>query len=86
MIDNNKTSVVTDEKGFYKTKIKPPATLIAIVSFKHGIIQEAINGRTRINFAFPNSILSHNVNAGYKPEEEEINIGYGTVKRKNLTT
>jgi len=86
MIDNNKTRVVTDEKGFYKVKVKPLATSITIISFKHGIIQEAVNGRTRINFAFSTSILSHNVNPVYKPEEEDINIGYGTVKKKNLTT
>ena len=86
MIDNNTTSVVTDDRGFYKTKVKPNETLISIISFKHGIIEETINGRTRINFAFSNSILSHNIIPDNKPEEEEINIGYGTVKRKNLTT
>jgi TonB-dependent SusC/RagA subfamily outer membrane receptor len=86
MVDNNKSRVVTDERGFYKIKVKPQATSITIVSFKHGIIQEPLNGRTRINFAFSNSILSHNEDPVYKPEEEDINIGYGTVKKKNLTT
>jgi len=86
MINNNKTRVVTDEKGFYKIRVKPLATSITIISFNHGIIQEAVNGRTRINFTFSNSILNQNVNPVYKPKEEDINIGYGTVKRKNLTT
>ena len=86
VINNNETGVVTDKRGFYKVKVKPYATSIGIISFKHGILEEAINGRTRINFAFPNSILVHNIIPDYKPEEEEINVGYGTVKRKNLTT
>jgi TonB-dependent SusC/RagA subfamily outer membrane receptor len=86
MLDKNTTSVVTDEKGFYKVKVKSYSTSIGIISFKHGILEEDINGRTRINFAFPNSILRHNIIPDYKPEEEEINVGYGKVKRKNLTT
>jgi TonB-dependent SusC/RagA subfamily outer membrane receptor len=86
MIDNNTTSVVTDERGFYKIKVKPYETMIGIISFKHGILEETIDGRTRINFDFPTSILSHNIIPDYNPEEEEINIGYGTVKKKNLTS
>jgi TonB-dependent SusC/RagA subfamily outer membrane receptor len=85
-IDNYKTSAITDERGFYKIRVKPPVTSITVISFKHGIIQEAINGRARINFTFPNSVLSHNVNPVFNPEDEEINVGYGTVKRKNLAT
>jgi TonB-dependent SusC/RagA subfamily outer membrane receptor len=86
MVDKNKTSVVTDERGFYKVKVKPYSTSVGIVSFAHGILEEAINGRTRINFTFPVSVLGYNILPEYKPEEEEINVGYGTVKRKNLTT
>jgi TonB-dependent SusC/RagA subfamily outer membrane receptor len=86
MVDKNKTSVVTDERGFYKVKVKPYSTSVGIISFTHGILEEAINGRTRINFTFPVSVLGHNIIPDYKPEEEKINIGYGTVKRKNLTT
>jgi len=86
VIDKNSTGVVTDERGFYKVRVKPYATSISIFSLTHGMLEEAINGRTRINFTFPISILSHNNIPDYKPEEEEINVGYGTVKRKNLTT
>jgi TonB-dependent SusC/RagA subfamily outer membrane receptor len=86
IVDKNKTSVVTDERGFYKVKVKPYSISVGIVSFAHGFIEEAINGRTRINFTFPVSVLGQNIIPEYKPEDEEINIGYGTVKRKNLTT
>jgi len=86
IVDKIKTSVVTDERGFYKVRVKPNSTSVGIISFTHGILEEAINGRTRINFTFPVSVLGQNIIPEYKPEEEEINIGYGTVKRKNLTT
>ena len=52
LIDNSKTYAVTDERGFYKVKVKPDAATIGIISLNHGILEEAINGRTRINFAF----------------------------------
>jgi len=86
LINNIKTYAVTDERGFYKIKVKPDAATIGIISLNHGILEEAINGRTRINFTFPVSILSHNTADYYKPEEEEINVGYGKMKRKNLTS
>lgn len=85
-IDNNTSSAFTDERGFYKIKVKPYESLIGVISFKHGVLEETINGRTRINFAFSNSILSKNIIPEYNPEEEDINIGYGTVKRKNLSS
>ncbi len=85
-IDNNTSSAFTDERGFYKIKVKPYESMIGVISFKHGVLEETINGRTRINFAFSNSILSKNIIPYNNPEEEEINIGYGTVKRKNLSS
>jgi TonB-dependent SusC/RagA subfamily outer membrane receptor len=86
MIDKKTTSAVTDERGFYKVRVKPDSKWIGILSFRNGVLQEAINGRTRINFTFSNSILDNNINPDNKQEEEEINVGYGKVKRKNLTT
>ena len=86
LIDNIKTYAVTDYRGFYKVKVKPGASRIGIISLNHGIIEEPINGRTRINFAFSVSVRSHGTEDYFKPEEEEINVGYGKVKRKNLTS
>ena len=86
MIDRNTTGIISGERGFYKVKVKPRAISIGIISVTHGILEEAINGRTRINFTFPVSILSH-IDPDFIPEEEEkINIGYGSVKRRNLLT
>ena len=86
VINNNETGVVTDQRGFYKVKVKPYATSIGIISYTHGILEDSINGRTRINFTFPNSILKQNIVRKYSPGKEEINVGYGTMEKKNLTT
>ncbi|HBC78587.1 MAG TPA: hypothetical protein DEO60_09775 [Bacteroidales bacterium] len=86
IVDNIKTSIITNEKGFYRVKVKPNSVSVGIISITHGFLEEIINGRTRINFTFPISVVGHDLIPEYKPEEEEINIGYGKVKRKNLTT
>jgi TonB-dependent SusC/RagA subfamily outer membrane receptor len=85
MVDGKKTDKITDDKGFYKIKVKAGSTKIGIFIFTNGVLEETINGRGRINFAFEGSVpdqASNKVDQG----EEAIDIGYGTVKKKNLTT
>jgi TonB-dependent SusC/RagA subfamily outer membrane receptor len=85
MVDGKKTDKITDDKGFYKIKVKAGSTKIGIFTFTNGVLEETINGRDRINFAFEGSVpdqASNKVDQG----EEAIDIGYGTVKKKNLTT
>ena len=57
-----------------------------IFSFGHGTKEEAINGRTQINFNFgvtsTQQVQDQNIPAG----EEGVGNGYGSVKKKNLTT
>jgi TonB-dependent SusC/RagA subfamily outer membrane receptor len=86
MIDDQKTNSLTDSKGFYKVKVKPTAKKIGIFTFGHGTKEEAINGRTQINFNFgvtaTQQVQDQNIPAG----EEGVGNGYGSVKKKNLTT
>jgi TonB-dependent SusC/RagA subfamily outer membrane receptor len=85
MIDGKKTDKITDEKGFYKIKVKAGTTKIGIFTFTNGILEESINGRSRINFTFEGSVPDQ-VNNKVDPGEEAIDIGYGTIKKKNATT
>ena len=84
-IDGEKTSQVTDDKGFYKIKIKAGSTRIGIFTISNGIVEEAINGRTTINFILGSSFNQQNGNQKYPDGEEDINVGYGSVKKKDLT-
>ena len=78
-VDNKSTNVVTDEKGNYKVKIKPDATVLSVFSIFNGLlINEEIKGRVVINFKFEEGIAKKNT------ENEEVNIGYGTVQKKDL--
>ncbi len=56
MIDGRNTSKVTDDKGFYKIKANPDVSKISILTSTNGVVEEAVNGRTRIDFTFKGSV------------------------------
>jgi TonB-dependent SusC/RagA subfamily outer membrane receptor len=86
MIDGVKSSSMTDSKGMYKIKVKRTAQKIGIISFGSGLIEEAINGRTEINFKFSASSLQQQPDQPVSPGEEGVNTGYNYVKKKDMTS
>ena len=86
LIDDKKTGRVTNNNGYYKVKVSPKAKLISILTFRNGMIEDTINGRTIINFTVE-SVAAAQEKIQVKTEpEERVNIGYGTVSRKEATT
>lgn len=85
MIDDKKTSSVTDSRGYYKIKVRPDAVKIGIFTFANGLSEETISGRRRINLTTRTLSSVNQGDYNTVAEEEEINIGYGTIKKKNLT-
>lgn len=84
MIDDQKTSSVTDADGKYKVKVKSSAVKISIFTFGMGTAEEMISGRTQIDFIF--GVSSKPAAAAIAPGEEGVNTGYSNIKQKNLTT
>ena len=84
MIDGEKSGYTTDSKGYYKIKISRNNTKIGVFTFTNGIIEEAINGRSRIDFRFKGSVPDQ-ITDKVDPGNEAINAGYGTVRKKELT-
>lgn len=85
MIDNKKTSNTTNQYGFYKIKVERSVEKIGIYIDNTGVIEEPINGRTTINFTLAVTVHQQSKNQKSPNGEEEINIGYGSVKKKDLT-
>ena len=85
MVDDVKTESFTDEKGYYKIRVKSSAGKIGIFTFSSGLIEQPINGRTRINFALP--VTAPPDQSGNKDQSlnEAVDIGYRTVKKKDIT-
>ncbi len=84
LIDDVKTSVVTDVNGQYKVKVKPEASRITIVTFGRGMREQTISGRTLIDFDFgAGKVTAAPTGAG--ESEGSVNVGYVNTKEKNLT-
>jgi TonB-dependent SusC/RagA subfamily outer membrane receptor len=83
LIDDVNSNILTTQDGTYKIKVKRTAQKISIVS-PAGLAEEAINGRTTINFNLKGSVMSQVNNQGKQPGDEEVNIGYGNVKKRDL--
>jgi TonB-dependent SusC/RagA subfamily outer membrane receptor len=84
LVDKKNTNIVTDSKGYYKVKVKPDAQKITIFTFSGATGDAMINGRKVINFIIEGSGALGN-NDGVPPGDETVNVGYGSVKNKDLT-
>jgi TonB-dependent SusC/RagA subfamily outer membrane receptor len=85
-VDNKSTDKVTNSKGVYKVKVMSDSKTISIMSVTGKLVESPIDGKTEINFSLPVDIMSETNKAKNENGEEEVNIGYGTVKKKNMST
>lgn len=83
LIDKKNTNVLSDSKGFYKVKVKSDAQLITAFTVASGTGETEIGGRTHINIVL-NGVKNNP--PAISPEEDRVNIGYGTAKRKNISS
>jgi len=86
MIDDQKTSSVTDADGKYKVKVKSSASRIGIFTFGLGTKEDSIKGRTQIDFDFGTTTAQKPGEQNIAPGEKGVNTGYGSIKQKNVTT
>jgi len=85
-IDGEKTNSVTNENGYYKVKVTRTARRIGVLSTA-GVPEEEIGGRTVINFNLKGSIILYQQMPAKTnvPDDEDVNVGYGRVKKRDLT-
>jgi len=86
MIDNIRTSSVTDSEGKYSVKVKPNALKIGVFTFGNGVREEDINGRIKIDFNFSTAAAGQPADEEIEAGDEAINTGYRVVKKKDVTT
>ena len=77
-VDGKKSSVSTDKKGKYKIKLSSSVVMIGIFIPAPLKIEEAINGRTEINFSLDSD-------AKKEIQNDEVNKYYETEKRDNVS-
>jgi TonB-dependent SusC/RagA subfamily outer membrane receptor len=84
LINGKNTGIVTNNRGFYKLKTGPDAATISVFTPSGAVIDSMFSGKKTLNFtiAHAEKILQ----AAPKTDEEEVNIGYGTQKKNDLTS
>jgi len=83
-VDGTFTNTKSNRKGLFKIKIKNDSETVAVYSESHGSDEALYLGQDTINF-----VLSGSFNARViipVEEEDYVDIGYGKVKRDDLTT
>lgn len=85
LIDNKKTSITTDSRGFYKVRVKPESTMIAVFKLMNGLSEARIDGRTTINFSLAAGIAAPEGQQGKPESDDNVNVGYGNISKKELT-
>lgn len=82
-VDDIKMRSVTDSRGYYRVRVSPASKIIVILSPGVGSGKAEIGGKRVIDFQLEGEISS----AGSDEQSNDmINVGYGQVKRRNLTT
>jgi TonB-dependent SusC/RagA subfamily outer membrane receptor len=87
-VDDANTGVKTNKKGVYKVTVPANAKEIRVLTVAGQLSEQPIDGKTEINFE-----VAANFNGVKQPgapaaqgEDEEVNVGYGTVNKKNLAS
>jgi TonB-dependent SusC/RagA subfamily outer membrane receptor len=84
-IDDVKMNSVTDSRGVYRVRVSPGAKEIQVISPGIGSGKGEITGNRVIDFKLDGAISSAPPEPG-KESDEMVNVGYGQVRRKNITT
>jgi len=82
-VDKVKTNSITNSKGAYRIKVSPSAKKIAAFSNFNGLKEMEINGNTVINFSL-SGVSNDSIQPAGK-DKEMINVGYGEIKKEDLT-
>jgi hypothetical protein len=86
LTDRHQTDVYTNRKGFYKIRINPAVKMIGVYSDKKGSAETELYDNKDINFVLSGTFAFRDIVPSQDPGDEMINIGYGKVRKKDLTT
>ncbi len=86
LLDRQQTGVVTNRKGFYKIRITPDTRMIGAYSELNGSAETPADGGPAINFILYGPFAIQDLKFEVPRGDEMVNIGYGKVRKKDLTT
>lgn len=86
IIDGVETGVTTGKNGTFKVKVSRDATSIGAYTTNLGSAITAFEGQDKITLILDGTQVMQNFVPRVSDGDMDIDIGYGTTKRKNLTT
>jgi len=86
LADRHNTNIVSDSLGFFEVTLRPGVRMLGAFTYEFGSAEVAIEGNKTINIALDGTFAIKDFIPGRTEDEETVNIGYSTVKKKNLTT
>jgi len=84
--DGQSTGVLTRHNGTFKLKIRPGVLSLGVYTTNLGSAAMKYDGRSVVDFVLDGSMGLINFTPETPDGERDINVGYGTIKKKNLTT
>lgn len=86
-IDGQNTGKQTNKKGFYKVTVEPSAKILRVLAADGRSADQPIDSKNEIVFILPASFNGTvNVNTETENADEQVNVGYGSVRRKDLVS
>lgn len=86
LVDQQNTGKQTNSKGLYKIKIDPSSKVIGVITADGRMTEQPYTGGTEINFSIPVNFTGADKVTPAATPDEQVNIGYGTVNKKNVVS
>lgn len=86
VVDGQETGIKTRGNGTYRIKIKPTTISVGAYTSNLGSALTLFEGQTVIDFVLDGKEAMKNFVPEIDKEEMRIDVGYGTTKKKDLTT
>lgn len=86
VVDGVSTRLTTKHDGTFKLKIKPDAKNIGVYTSNMGSAATVWNGQSVVDLVLDGRIALLNFTPETPEGEQRIDVGYGTARRKDLTT
>jgi TonB-dependent SusC/RagA subfamily outer membrane receptor len=84
--DGQSTGVVTRNNGTFKVKIRPDILSLGVYTTSMGSAATRYDGLSVVDFVLDGSVGLLNFTPEILDGERDIDVGYGTIKKKNLTS
>jgi TonB-dependent SusC/RagA subfamily outer membrane receptor len=85
-VDDAARGVKTNKNGVYELTAPTAAKVIRLKSKNGEMMEQQVNGRTEIDFEVPVSFTGVKQPEAPESPDEQVNVGYGTMSKKNLSS